>query len=715
MLANCAVGPICYHAHGRHKKYFDSGQRAILACSERSDTSRTLYLPNGLVAMKNFFRALWLALRYRFTIAVIIVSSLVIALLWGANIGAVYPFVEVIFQRDSMHDWVDESIDQAAGNIKELEVEIQEVKGRLALADVRDAQDLQKELDLKLLRMKAEEKAWSMASWLEPAIKRYLPDDPFRTLILMVLIVFVATLVKTAVLGLNLVLVERVAQSTGNELRNRFHNHTLQMDIADVGGSHSGDVMSRFTKNVDDISAGLYTLFGKSIREPLKMLACIVGAAFISWRLLFYSLIICPLALVLMYLLAKSIKRASHRAMEKTSLFYQRLSETLAGIDIVKAFTTERFEQRRFCEATHQVYRKKMRLALYGAFSRLNTELMGTGVICVAILIGGYLVLNEETHIMGIKMVDRALSFGALIVFFGFLAGASDPARKMADVFLQLQNGAAGSDRVYEMLDRQPSIRNPDNPRSFPGDLREIAFHGVNFHYTPEVPVLQDIHLRIATGETLAVVGPNGCGKSTLAKLILRFYDPVDGTITLAGIDLRQLEMNKLRSQIGIVTQQPMLFDETVADNIRYGSPDATDVQVIEAAKKAHAHEFINTALEDGYDTSVGERGSRLSGGQRQRITLARAILRNPTIVVLDEATSQIDPKSENQIHQALEKFLQGRTTLLITHRMSSLTLADRIAVMDKGRIVDTGTHNDLIDRCELYWRMHQGNLKKSA
>jgi subfamily B ATP-binding cassette protein MsbA len=356
-----------------------------------------------------------------------------------------------------------------------------------------------------------------------------------------------------------------------------------------------------------------------------------------------------------------------------------------------------------------------MRVAALDSLTRVNTEVLGVGVICLAILAGGYLVLNQETHLLGMKMTDRPLSFGALMVFYGFLIGTSDPARKLSGVIGSLQAGSAAADRVYALLDRQPTIVDPPAPQHLAAAERDIEFHNVHFHYRPEEPVLQGIDLRIPFGETLAIVGPNGCGKSTLAKLILRFYEPTKGYIRLGGVDLRQLRLRELRNQIGTVTQHTWLFDDTVLNNIRYGKPHAPRADVIAAAERAHAHHFIEKVLEQGYDTPIGEAGGRLSGGQRQRIALARAILLDPAILILDEATSQVDLESEQLTHQALQQFKSGRTILLITHRLSTLGLADRILVMDQGCICDLGTHDELVARCELYQRLFQAGLKVAA
>jgi ATP-binding cassette subfamily B protein/subfamily B ATP-binding cassette protein MsbA len=342
-------------------------------------------------------------------------------------------------------------------------------------------------------------------------------------------------------------------------------------------------------------------------------------------------------------------------------------------------------------------------------------EMMGVSAISLCILCGAYLVLNQETHLFGIKMSDRALSWGQLLLFYGFLVGATDPARKLSDVFNRLQRAAAASDRIYQMLDREPAIRNVDTPKPLPRHHRELVFRDVSFHYTPTQCVLDRVNLRIGYGETIAIVGPNGCGKSTLVNLIPRFIDPVTGGVEIDGCDIREVRIRDLRRQIGVVTQEALLFDDTVLNNIRYGAPHASREQIVDAAKQAHAHRFIEQKLEHGYDTVIGAGGNRLSGGQRQRIALARAILRDPAILILDEATSQIDLESEQLIHKALAQFVRSRTAILITHRLATLDLANRIVVMQAGRVHDFGTHTELMARNDLYQRLQQIQFRESA
>ena len=659
--------------------------------------------------MQNFKRAIKLCLRYRWTVVGGVLSALAVAILWGANIGTVYPFVEVVFKGQSLRDWVDKEITKTEQLIGDQQAEISKLNDQQQAAPVQERSALARRVELIEIRRAADQKALEGLRRLRPWIHAYLPATPFATLVVVVAVLMVGTVVKSAFLVLSTVLQERLRQLGTLDLRKQFFRRTLRMDMGTFNERGAHELMSRFTYDMDQLGNGLGILFGKALREPLKMAACLIGAGLISWRLLLLSLVVAPLAGFLINRLAGSIKRANRRAMEEMSQIYQVLSEAFGGIKVVKAFTGERYERWRFSNKNRDFFRKAMKIARYDSLIRPLTEVMGMITISVAILAGAYLVLNQQTHLLGLKMCDRPLSISSLLLFYGLLAGVSDPARRMSDVFGHLQRAAAAADRIYQMMDREPTIQNPVRAVKLACHRKAITLSGVRFAYPEGDEVLRGIDLEIPFGQALAIVGSNGCGKSTLANLIPRFYDPTQGKVLIDGVDVRDMRLGELRNQIGIVTQETVLFNDTVINNIRYGTRRATREQVIEAARRAHADRFIETQLDDGYETNCGPQGSRLSGGQRQRISLARAVLRDPSILIMDEATSQVDPESEQVIHRVLSEFIRNRTTILITHRRSTLELADRILVMDAGQIVDIGTHAELIRGSAHYARLfHQ-------
>ncbi|MEA1950100.1 MAG: ABC transporter ATP-binding protein [Planctomycetota bacterium] len=669
--------------------------------------------------MNNFGRVVRLALHYRFTFIVSIITALLVGLLWGANIGVVFPIIKVAFENESPQQWLESEIVGAHKKIADKRSQIEQWEGQLAAAEGDEARIISNRILVNQDEITAEEHAIDRYLWFQPYVDSYLPSDPFMALAIFIGFLLLGTIAKDGFLICNTILVARLSHLATFNLRKIFYRRILRMDMASFTKEGTSELMSRFTYDMEQLAMGLVALFGKLVREPIKAIVCLAGAAYICWRLLFLSLVVAPLAGLMIHWLAKTLKRANRKAMEEMAQLYNTLEETFRGIKIVKAFTMERHERRRFHHNSKKFYRKTMKIARYDSLTHPVTEVMGVITICLALLAGAYLVLSNETHLFGIRMSDRPLSLAALLTFYGLLAGMADPFRKMSNIFTHMQRASAAADRIYAMVDRESQVRNPQKALALPRHRQDLVFDGVDFSYEPDRPILKSIDLHINFGETVALVGPNGCGKSTLASLISRFADPDAGEIRLDGINLKDARICNVRGQVGLVSQETLLFDDTIENNIRYGSPLATHEQVVEAAKQAYAHQFIENELCDGYQTVAGPLGSRLSGGQRQRIALARAILHDPAILILDEATSQVDLESEQLIQRALEKFVRGRTTVIITHRMGVLAMADRIVVMENGGILDVGTHEELLGRCGLYNRLYsiqfENNLRDSA
>lgn len=721
--------------------------------------------------MQNFTRALKIALTHRVNVVACIFSSAVIAVLWGGNLTAVFPVVEVIMNDHALPDWIDQKISEAqeevddskhwlaqleklkSADVKEIH---ERIRSEIALRETELAAHLKKfgggDLDdvqiaektritnvikqLKALqalpadkigpRILAETsdtehhlKVYAQRAdhfrWISPLAHRWLPTTPFGTLLVVCLFIIVCTVVKGLFRIWNGIAVARLGCQIGYEIRQQFYSKVLSLDMANFTEAGRGDIMNRCTTDLNSISQGVQRLFGQALLEPLEVIVCLAIAAYFSWQLLLLTLLIAPVAGYLIHWLGKALKRTHKKAMQELSMIYETLAETLGGIKLIKAFTMEPAESNKFDKSSRQYYRKQMRIAIYNALVSPLVETLGIIMVLIAAVMGGYLVLGQHTHILGIKISDIPLSHGDMSVFFAMLAGMSDPARRLSGEFSNIQQAVAAADRVYEILDREQKVLEPAHPIALPSLKRTLKFENLSFQYHPEKPVLRGVNLEVRAGETIAIVGPNGCGKTTLLQLLPRFYDPTAGRVTIDGVDIRDVKLQDLRLRFGLVSQEILMFNDTVENNIRYGKPDATMAEIEEAARAAHAHGFIVDKLPEGYQSLVGPSGSRLSGGQRQRISLARAILRDPEILLLDEATSQIDIESEQLIFEVLEKFSRDRTTFMITHRTSMISLSDRVVVMDQGQIIDAGSHSELVGRCDLYRRLCHFGYRESA
>lgn len=699
--------------------------------------------------MKNFWRAIRLTFKYRFTIIVTVFCALFLAFFWGANITAVFPLVQISFNGKTVRDYWTEQIaekTEALADYKEKKAKLQEEmtgllgergeilpaktdprfeearKGRLALGQIEKDE-----------RLTSESLVWFHR--MEPYVLRYAPKTPYGTVVALMAFVIIGTVLKSIFTYIHAYFSSRIGSLGVYELREVFFRKAVDLEVDYYSQRGASDLMSRFTNDMGALSGGISIFYGKLLREPLKMIACLIGAALISWQLLLVTLVFIPGVGYAIGWLAKKIKKTVRNSMKEMVFMYARIGETFRSIRIIKVFNRERLERAKFRHTNRANFRRAMKITKYGSLINPMTEVLGMLILVTAILFGAWLVISGETSVFGIPMARQPLSLGGIILFFGFLIGAADPARRLSDIFVQLQTAATAADRVYEVIDRENTIVEPARPIRLKRFERNIRFENVSFSYDLESRkiaravaktqkedinidsgeptfALRDISLDIPFGETLAIIGPSGCGKSTTLNMIPRFADPSSGTVLVDDIPLTDVKLFDLRREIGLITQTPVLFNGTVEENIRYGTYGKSFDDVVEAARRAYAHDFILHDLKDGYQTQVGPRGGLLSGGQMQRISIARAILKNPRILLLDEATSQIDMQSELLFHTALKEFIGNRTTIIVTHRTGALALADRIVIMNEGRIVDIGTHLELTGRNDYYRSLFVNRLE---
>ncbi|MHB0959183.1 MAG: ABC transporter ATP-binding protein [Pirellulaceae bacterium] len=637
--------------------------------------------------MKNFSRALRESLCYWRSLVLATICSLIVAALWGGSIGALFPVIQVTLGEESLQHWVASCIADSEQQVAELSAQLTQLQRLPVSPEPGERARLLARLGQLESERATQEASLRSSRRVQPLINRLLPEDPFMTVVLVIGALMISTVIKHLFMLINTMLIARTSVHIARTTRLRIFERAMNMDRVGFAKYGTSGFTTQITATTDMLANGVMEVYGGAVREPLKILACLAGACFISWRLVLLSLIVAPVVAYLIMWLSKRIKSVSRRALEQARSFQHVMLEAFGSIQTVQAYGMEKTEHKRFERTTMDLVRLSLKSAFYNALTRPVTELLGIGMVGTTVITGAYLVLNHETHLLGVRITDNPLSVSTMMVFFGLLIGASDPVRKLSTIFSGINSGIAAADMLYPLLDREPLIQSPRCAKSVKRPHRTLQLRNLSFAYGNEGYVLRNVDLEIPFGSKIALIGANGSGKSSLISLICRFYDPQCGEVLLDGIDLRELALDDLRARIGLVTQQTELFNDTIDYNIRYGSPSATEEQVQRAAELAHAHDFIMTFPEN-YKTQVGQSGQRLSGGQRQRIALARAMLRDPEILILDEATSQIDRESEALINEVLTAFSRNRTLIMITHRHANLALADCVYELDRGSIV---------------------------
>ncbi len=518
---------------------------------------------------------------------------------------------------------------------------------------------------------------------------------PVGTLMAMAGLLVFMTMLKTGATYLSSYFVIPMRAGIVRDLRNFVYEKIVRLPIGFFTNERKGDVMARMTGDVSEIENSIMSTLDMIFKDPIMIIVCLSMMLFMSWQLTVFVLLLLPIAGSIMGRVGKRLKRASFEGQQQWGQLMSNIEETLGGLRIIKAFNAEQKVTNRFHSGNQEFFRITRNVQRRQSLAHPMSEFLGTITIAIVLVFGGTLILS------GTSGMNAASFIYYMVIFYSVI----NPAKDLTKAMYSIQKGLASMQRVDAILNAVNPISDPEKPETIKDLKCEIRYENVTFGYDPEVPVVKGVSLSIKPGETVALVGQSGSGKSTMADLLPRFYDINGGSIKVDGHDIRNLRVHDLRGMMGNVNQEAILFNDTVFNNIAFGVKNATMEQVIAAAKIANAHEFI-MATEDGYSTNIGDRGCRLSGGQRQRISIARAILKNPPILILDEATSALDSESERLVQEALERLMKDRTTLVIAHRLSTIKNASQICVMHEGEIVESGTHDELIAKNGYYMRL---------
>lgn len=621
--------------------------------------------------MQLYLRLLGYLKPYKKQFILSIICMLFLALFSGASLGVIAPFIKVLFSQPEQ--------------IVQQSVEINISTGLSGLLE--------------------QLKNWFLW-WLNSGGR----ISGIAKLCWIILIVF---FVKNLFNYLQRLLTVHIEQHITMDIRNQMYRHLQQLSLGYFQRNKVGQIVSRLTNDVNLIRGAITEGSLSIMRQSFQVLVYLSIVVIAAWKLSLIAMLILPGCLLLIIFIGRRLRKRGRRLQEKIADLTAVIAETISGIRLVKTFAAEDYEREKFSRYNREYYRTIFRFETMSALSSPLTEYLGAAV-------GVLIIWIAKDYIAGANAISPER-------FFVFLAAAFSmiqPLNGLASVNSTVQQGLAASERIFGLLDQAPEITDRSDAIPVKGFLRTITLDHVSFSYNDnpagesvapgngQENVLDDIVLEIHQGEMLALVGPSGAGKSTLVDMIPRFYDPTKGAICLDGKDLRELDSKSLRKLMGIVGQETILFHDTIFNNIAYGKRDATQQQVEAAARAANAHQFV-TQMPDGYQTIIGERGVRLSGGERQRISIARAILKNPPILIFDEATSALDAQSEVLVQQAIDNLMSNRTAIVIAHRLSTIQRADRIVVLDKGKIAEIGRHQELLDKKGIYWRLYNLQFNK--
>lgn len=506
------------------------------------------------------------------------------------------------------------------------------------------------------------------------------------TLFLLCLWLSITTLMKTACYFGSSAIMIPIRTSVVRDMRRELYNKILTLPLGFFSQERKGDIIARMSGDINEVESSIMSTLDMLLKNPILIIFYMGTLIITSWQLTVFTIVVAPLLIWLMSALGRTLKKKSLQAQALWSDTMSQLEETLGGLRVIKAFVAEDKMQTRFNNVTEAVKKKTGRVATRQALAHPMSEFLGTVLIAIVLGFGGAIILSEKAW----------FDAPTFIFYMVILYSVINPLKDFAKAGYNIPKGMASMERVNKILETESSIKEVPNASDVTGFNDEITFSNVSFSYDEDRKILDDINLTVKKGTTVAIVGESGAGKSTLVDLIPRFYDVTGGSIKIDGTDIRDMKIHSLRSLMGNVNQEPILFNDTIFNNIAFGVEGATMEQVIAAAKIANAHDFI-MEKEDGYNTNIGDRGMRLSGGQRQRLSIARAILKNPPILILDEATASLDTESEKLVQEALDRLMSTRTTIAIAHRLSTIKNSDEIIVMHEGHIVERGKHEELL------------------